>query len=246
MFLVGLLLLLPILVQGLNLGNLFNNFISVGAQNDFTVARNEGTDSEILETARFFTESFWAGKVGTSGRQGSNELTSSQFNLLLSTQISEFRKKYGTKRWKRGSETAQLLICKSNDEKQIMGCVGIERMTADAISMGAKRKGKGLMQAQATLEGAPLMSNLVVGQNYRRKGIAEELVKTAEAIAKDKWGCKDCFLYVDQQNSPAMNLYKKLGYKIESVDDSATILAPGSKGTLAQIPKVIVCMRKIL
>lgn len=247
--LVLLTLILPI--QGfspaiLGVGRFFDSLISSGKINtsppQTTIAPNQGNDNDMLVAAKFFTESFWNGKRGA----GANKLSPSQYNLLLSTQISEFRKKYGRK--KRTTRTgkqgpAELLVCKSKNGEEIIGCAGIE-ISPISISMGIGRR-RNMPKTAPSIE-APLMSNLVVGEEYRRKGIAEDLVKAAEELARNEWGYNDCYLYVDKQNIPAFKLYKKLGYKVEWQDDTATILTPDSKGGIVKAPTVILCMRKML
>jgi len=47
---------------------------------------------------------------------------------------------------------------------------------------------------------------------YRRKGIAQKLLREIEAIFKAK-GAKECRLEVREDNVAASNLYQKLGYK---------------------------------
>lgn len=53
---------------------------------------------------------------------------------------------------------------------------------------------------------------LVIHPEYRRKGYAEKLMKEIEKMVKEK-GKEILILSVDENNTPAMNLYKKLGYK---------------------------------
>ena len=48
--------------------------------------------------------------------------------------------------------------------------------------------------------------------SYRRKGIAQKLLREIEAIFKEK-GVKECRLEVREDNAAASNLYQKLGYK---------------------------------
>lgn len=48
--------------------------------------------------------------------------------------------------------------------------------------------------------------------SYRRKGIAQKLLREIEAIFKAK-GAKECRLEVREDNAAALSLYLKLGYK---------------------------------
>lgn len=51
-----------------------------------------------------------------------------------------------------------------------------------------------------------------VSPNYRRKGIAQKLMKETEYFLKQK-GADDCRLEVRERNEEALGLYKRLGYK---------------------------------
>ena len=115
------------------------------------------------------------------------------------------------------------------------GCAGIE------VSGIPK---KSLKSQIATT--APLMSNLAVGREFRRKGIAEKLVTEVERIVQYEWGYNDCYLYVEERNRAAVKLYQKLGYKKQWVDKDATTLLPSTNGQLQNSPTNIVCMRKRL
>jgi len=88
------------------------------------------------------------------------------------------------------------------------------------------------------------MSNLAIGRRYRRKGLAEDLVASAEAIARKEWGYDECYLYVEKRNAPAVKLYKKLGYKVLWEDDTATTLLPTEDGKVKNGQTTIVCMKK--
>ena len=54
--------------------------------------------------------------------------------------------------------------------------------------------------------------NLAVDENYKRKGVATGLIKTADIWASSE-GVKSIYLQVESENTPAVDLYKKLGFK---------------------------------
>jgi len=128
----------------------------------------------------------------------------------------------------------ELVVCKNAESGDIYGCAGIE------VSNISTPNGKRVQFA------APLMSNLAVGRAYRRKGIAEDLVKAAEDLALKEWGYKECYLYVEKRNAAALKLYRKLGYRAQWEDDTATTLVPTIKGNVVTKPTVIICMKKVL
>lgn len=185
-----------------------------------------GDANLLLEASDFFVDSFWVGKVGG----GADVLTSKQRLSLSKTQFKEFRGRYaGVTRGE-----SELIVCQL-PAGDIIGCAGIETTAIPEGSLKAKAGPR-----------YPLMSNVAVSREYRRKGIAEKLVKEAERISRKEWGYNQVFLYVEERNVPAVRLYQKLGYRKVWVDDDATTLLPTSNGRLGNEPTKIVCMKKRL
>ena len=58
--------------------------------------------------------------------------------------------------------------------------------------------------------------NVAVLPAHRRKGIATQLLETVAKFAKES-GCERCELEVNVANSPAVELYRKCGYKEEGI-----------------------------
>jgi N-acetylglutamate synthase-like GNAT family acetyltransferase len=111
----------------------------------------------------------------------------------------------------------------------------------DGISDGAVR-GRPIVYA-------PLMSNLAVSRNYRRRGIAESMVKAAENYIRNTWPDEynqSLYLYVERRNTRAIQLYQKLGYRRMWQDGNAQTLLPMENGNLQSVPTVLVCMKKNL
>lgn len=129
---------------------------------------------------------------------------------------------------------SELIVCQL-PTGELTGCAGIEVSPIPDKSLKS-----------SNTKSAPLMSNLAVGREFRRRGIAEKLVTEAERIAKYEWGYSDCYLYVEQRNKAAVKLYQKLGYKKLWVDKEATTLLPSTNGKLTSSSTNIVCMRKRL
>jgi GNAT superfamily N-acetyltransferase len=158
-------------------------------------------------------------------------LSKSQEKQLTNQQISEFRRRYGAFRVKK--EYSELLLC-SNGKGDLMGCLGVE---VDTVKTSDGREKQ---------FNCPLMSNVAVGRNFRRRGVAEELVKQAEVMVRKQWGYPDIYLYVEKQNVPAVRLYKKMGYKIQWEDTNAQTLVPVESGSIVNKPTTLVCMKKNL
>mmetsp|Transcript_46871 Transcript_46871/g.135073 ORF Transcript_46871/g.135073 Transcript_46871/m.135073 type:complete len:331 (-) Transcript_46871:404-1396(-) len=59
----------------------------------------------------------------------------------------------------------------------------------------------------------PYLSNLCVDEKYRANGIGKALVKCVEDIAQYNWGYNRMYLHVDEDNVPALSLYKRVGYR---------------------------------
>ncbi len=59
------------------------------------------------------------------------------------------------------------------------------------------------------------ISNLAVSRDFRRRGVAHELLTNCEQITKS-WGFTEIHLHVMGDNDRGRNLYKKLGYEIIS------------------------------
>ena len=182
----------------------------------------------LLEASNFFVDAFWVGKPGG----GATELSDRQRRSLSTTQFGEFRSRYAG----RAPGQADLVICQLPDTGEITGCAGIE---VSPIPYNND------LQSSKTYNG-PLMSNLAVSKQFRRKGIAEKLVKEVERIVRIEWGYNDCYLYVEERNKAGVKLYQKLGYKKLWIDKDAITLLPSPNGKLENSSTNIVCMRKRL
>ena len=181
---------------------------------------------KLQDASNFFVDAFWVGKVGG----GANNLSERQRRSLSTTQFIEFRDRYSES--KRGK--SELVVCELPNG-EVVGCAGIEVSPIPDGGLNAPSKMR-----------APLMSNLAVSRNYRRKGIGELLVKEAERIARYEWGSDDCYLYVERRNTSAVKLYKKLGYRMIWIDSDAKTLLPTESGRLENAPTEILCMKKRL
>ena len=60
------------------------------------------------------------------------------------------------------------------------------------------------------------MSNLAASRDFRRVGIAEELIQNAENLVRTEWGFSECYLRVEN--------YRKLGYKCIKLTDFGSLL----------------------
>jgi ribosomal protein S18 acetylase RimI-like enzyme len=81
------------------------------------------------------------------------------------------------------------------------------------------------------------ISNLAVSKEWRRKGVAQELLIECEQIAKD-WGYTELYLHVMADNERGRNLYQKLGYELV-VKDFARSMIPWYRPERLFLRKVI-------
>ena len=63
------------------------------------------------------------------------------------------------------------------------------------------------------------LSNLAVRADLRRRGVAQKLLATSEAIALD-WGFHDVYLHVMEDNQRARRLYQRAGYRVKEVEET--------------------------
>lgn len=220
---------------------------------------------DIDDATDFFVDAFWTAKVGG----GAQSLSERQRKQLVQSQQAEFMKRYGggarsrssgggnnkklsaflimrggaKKKKKKQSSTSAAtstsMIQRQDDRGEILACVGIE---VDGISDAVR--------GRPIQEYAPLMSNLAVSRNYRRRGLAEAMVKASEDYIRNEWPDEynhSLYLYVERRNTRAIQLYQKLGYRRMWQDGDAQTLLPMDNGNdLQSVPTVLVCMKKNL
>lgn len=75
----------------------------------------------------------------------------------------------------------------------------------------------------------PYMSDLAVHPDYRRQGIALNLIETCETIAREKLSANEMYIRVERENYVAVQMYEKIDYKpqqheIFGVEDTTVLL----------------------
>jgi ribosomal protein S18 acetylase RimI-like enzyme len=63
----------------------------------------------------------------------------------------------------------------------------------------------------------PYLSNLAVLTDFRRQGVALQLLHTCERTALD-WGFQEIYLHVLENNHRARRLYWKAGYRLKAIN----------------------------
>lgn len=90
------------------------------------------------------------------------------------------------------------------------------------------------------MEGVSVLSNLAVGLDFRKRGVAKRLCRAVETGTNDDW----IYLYVEASNRPAVKLYRSLGYRGCGVDKDARSLMPLEDGGLETRKVEVKVMRK--
>jgi ribosomal protein S18 acetylase RimI-like enzyme len=65
----------------------------------------------------------------------------------------------------------------------------------------------------------PYISNLAVSPEYRRQGIAKQLLRQCETTAT-RWGFRKLYLHVLDNNQSARSLYENDGYTVQRIETS--------------------------
>ncbi|XP_027346263.1 uncharacterized protein LOC113858046 [Abrus precatorius] len=89
-------------------------------------------------------------------------------------------------------------------------------LTVDNVADFLPRKGP----RRHRRTGIAYISNVAVRENFRRKGIAKQLIAKAESQARN-WGCRAIALHCDLDNPMATMLYQGQGYKCIKVPEGA-------------------------
>ncbi|CAB9507561.1 FR47-like protein [Seminavis robusta] len=62
----------------------------------------------------------------------------------------------------------------------------------------------------------PTIANLVVSPEWRRRGIAKGLIRSAERVVERKWKSDELGLYVEKRNTKAIYLYSNAGFQVQA------------------------------
>ena len=116
-----------------------------------------------------------------------------------------------------------LLVAEEARSGRVCGCVDLGRKIFDCEE---KRVRHGLDAVPAGSRGqfawCSYVSSLAVEHRARRRGVARELMREAEAISRDL-GNAEVVLEVAASNAQAMRFYQRLGYRIVSTDNRLSV-----------------------
>ena len=173
-----------------------------------TIYSNEDLD----RAADFFVDAFWDSRENGLGER--------ERGSLQRDQLRDWQRRYGETVVPGPPEGNRLLLAE-DWRGRIVGCVSVssgpyQRILESRINDGGfdPRKGKVEFEEPARPRNAavPLMANLAVARSARRRGVGKKLAVAAERHARD-FGYSEIVLLVEEGNTPAQKLYKRMGYQ---------------------------------
>ena len=107
-------------------------------------------------------------------------------------------------------QVCSIAVYTERDDPQVIGTIEVGVRTAHNYR-------------QPTPHRYVYISNLAVSREFRRRGIAQELLENCEQLTRS-WGYSELHLHVMGNNERGRNLYQKLGYEIVSIEFVWSIL----------------------
>ena len=132
------------------------------------------------------------------------------------------------------------------EQRRLIGVCGMQMLALTPDGRGEEAMSSLTRDRRAAMSLRPLLSNLAVSTDYRRRGIATRLVARSEAVAV-QWNFDELLLLVSDDNTAARRLYRRRGYVDvgEPLDGEECAIAPWYLGGgLAWRPCQNVCMRR--
>jgi ribosomal protein S18 acetylase RimI-like enzyme len=229
---------------------------SAASDVDFSIAKVEGDQDTMKKVAKFMLNSFWLPQVSAT----ESDMDPKVMSDLITAIQEDLMQRYGSLMGKRQFDSYLLTAMSPGDNNEIIGVVGIDvtllnkvsksifsrdeaekELTNALSSMGPKQRREykgatihelvpGLLPPEVSA--CALLSNLAVGVNHRRKGIAQVLCQRVDEIVKEEWGFESLSLRVEASNSPARKLYEEsLNFKsVWSEPDAMAYRVDVSKG----------------
>jgi len=189
--------------------------------------------NRLRDVAAFFVDAFF------QDYKAEATLSRTQLKRLGDEQFADMRQRYGEYI---PLPSAMLVATSGND---ILGCAGLE---IALISENNKIMPKSRMNIEAGYTPRPLLANLAVSPLARRRGLARQLCLAGEAEVLS-WGYTELLLLVESENTPALKLYRSLGYTEVWRDETAIASKAIPYAGTTALQKVQVCnvaMRKDL
>lgn len=165
--------------------------------------------------------------------------------------LRNFNVKYGEDS---ASGRQSVMLVAETDDGEIVGCCGMELMLLTEQGMGWYTKNN----PGSIVKKRPFVSDLVVDTTYRRSGLGSRMLMKCHEIVMGEWAqeiqgltpaqrldwdIERVFLKVDSENTGAVKLYKKLGYK-EVARIAEELMVPKSPTSVSEWPVLNIYMQR--
>ena len=111
----------------------------------------------------------------------------------------------------RSLESSLVLAVQAVATEQMIACVELSLRPADGSLPGEFAPPPLLLRHRK----APLnayVSNLAVHTDYRRRRLGSRLLGACEDVAAQRWGCRELYLHVAEDNAAGLRMYEARGY----------------------------------
>jgi len=181
--------------------------------------------SGFRDTAAFFVTAFWDDYKAEVALQGD------VLKRVGTEQYVDMKNRYGQLK----ALPATMIVAK-NQQGVIVGCAGVE--------IALLNEDKIMPKTRANLEQGydlqALLANVAVSPDYRGLGIARQLCLACEEQVLD-WGYDSLLLLVEAENTPAVTLYKRMGFREIFRDNEAKASKAVAYGRSANLKTIQVC-----
>ena len=116
---------------------------------------------------------------------------------------------FGPGRRRESTIGRSMLVCAEEEDGRIVGACGVQ-----VLILTPDGRGEDELRTRADWQHAqerPLLANLVVASDRRRRGLGRSLMRECENIARE-WSFDEMLLKVEVGNRDAIRLYRESGY----------------------------------
>ena len=197
-------------------------------------------DADLLESSRFFEHV--ASVVATCMFAPRSKAEAETFSRETKANLVELFA--GARR--RLPVVGRSALIVAEDNGRLVGSCGLQILSLTPDGRGESLLSSLPRESRRTMSLRPLLSNVAVLPEYRRRGIGSSLVADGEALARE-WGFDEMLLLVNAENAGAQALYSSRGYRIQGgpldAEECATAWYLG--GGITWQPCKNVCMRRV-
>lgn len=140
-----------------------------------------------------------------------------EMGLIGTRRMSNARAGYAIEQWEKSIAEASRMKRSENGNRKVDSDIEPDNNVTNNVENGTSANMNG-NDTRALVGRAPYIGNLAVSQDFRRRGVASELVIEACRWSKTLWGAPCVWLHVEEENQAATRLYKKLEFGCETQD----------------------------